>query len=252
MELAPWAPYGTNTVLDLRRQRNRPRQGDLQPDLRARPDQLRAQVAARPCFTLRGWLPSPTPRPAPRAAAPGAWPPAAAPQPGRARLRRPLRPRSSSSCLAAPLWADHVADTGPNQTHTLEKIEVDGEKREVVNRRRQADRAGLARRRRQVLPRRRRPARPRRDGAADVRRAHLAASSASPRRCSRPLLATVLAPARRLLPRLGRHGHLADAGRDLGLPGDPAGNRARASRLPSAACRSGRSRSPAARSGSRS
>jgi len=35
--------------------------------------------------------------------------------------------------LAAPLWADHVADTGPNQTHTLEKIEVDGERREVVN-----------------------------------------------------------------------------------------------------------------------
>ncbi len=36
-------------------------------------------------------------------------------------------------CLAAPLWADHVAHTGPNETHTLEKVEVDGEKREVVN-----------------------------------------------------------------------------------------------------------------------
>ncbi len=35
--------------------------------------------------------------------------------------------------LAAPLWADNVAGTGPNDTHTLEKIEVDGEKREVVN-----------------------------------------------------------------------------------------------------------------------
>ena len=35
--------------------------------------------------------------------------------------------------LAAPLWADHVAHTGPNQTHTLEKLSVDGEKREVVN-----------------------------------------------------------------------------------------------------------------------
>jgi peptide/nickel transport system permease protein len=35
--------------------------------------------------------------------------------------------------LAAPLWADNVAHTGPNKTHTLEKIEVDGEKREVVN-----------------------------------------------------------------------------------------------------------------------
>jgi peptide/nickel transport system permease protein len=35
--------------------------------------------------------------------------------------------------LAAPLWANHVAHTGPNATHTLEKITVDGEKREVVN-----------------------------------------------------------------------------------------------------------------------
>ena len=34
--------------------------------------------------------------------------------------------------LAAPLWADHVAHTGPNQTHTLEKITVGGETREVV------------------------------------------------------------------------------------------------------------------------
>ena len=36
--------------------------------------------------------------------------------------------------LAAPLWADHVAHTSPNATHTLEKVEVDGETREVVNR----------------------------------------------------------------------------------------------------------------------
>jgi peptide/nickel transport system permease protein len=35
--------------------------------------------------------------------------------------------------LAAPLWAKHVAGTGPNDTHTVEKIEVDGERREVVN-----------------------------------------------------------------------------------------------------------------------
>jgi peptide/nickel transport system permease protein len=37
-------------------------------------------------------------------------------------------------CLAAPLWASDVAHTGPNKTHTLEKIEAGGEKREVVNR----------------------------------------------------------------------------------------------------------------------
>jgi len=36
--------------------------------------------------------------------------------------------------LAAPLWANQVAHTGPNKTHTLEKVEVDGEQREVVNR----------------------------------------------------------------------------------------------------------------------
>jgi len=36
--------------------------------------------------------------------------------------------------LAAPLWANQVAHTSPNKTHTLEKIEVDGEQREVVNR----------------------------------------------------------------------------------------------------------------------
>jgi peptide/nickel transport system permease protein len=35
--------------------------------------------------------------------------------------------------LAAPLWADHVAHTGPNATHTTEKIEVGSEKRDVVS-----------------------------------------------------------------------------------------------------------------------
>jgi peptide/nickel transport system permease protein len=35
--------------------------------------------------------------------------------------------------LAAPLWADHVADTGPNATHTTETISVDGEQRDVVS-----------------------------------------------------------------------------------------------------------------------
>jgi peptide/nickel transport system permease protein len=35
--------------------------------------------------------------------------------------------------LAAPLWADDVAQSGPNATHTLEKVEVDGRKRDVVD-----------------------------------------------------------------------------------------------------------------------
>lgn len=34
--------------------------------------------------------------------------------------------------LAAPLWADQVAQTGPNATHTTETIEVEGKRREVV------------------------------------------------------------------------------------------------------------------------
>jgi peptide/nickel transport system permease protein len=35
--------------------------------------------------------------------------------------------------LAAPLWANNVAHTGPNKQHTLEKITVDGEKKDVVS-----------------------------------------------------------------------------------------------------------------------
>jgi peptide/nickel transport system permease protein len=35
-------------------------------------------------------------------------------------------------CLAAPLWADHVAHTGPNENHLSETIEVDGETKNVV------------------------------------------------------------------------------------------------------------------------
>jgi peptide/nickel transport system permease protein len=34
--------------------------------------------------------------------------------------------------LAAPLWADHVAHSGPEEQHILKKIEVDGESRDVV------------------------------------------------------------------------------------------------------------------------
>jgi peptide/nickel transport system permease protein len=63
--------------------------------------------------------------------------------PWRLALRRFLRNRVAVAflilfalivafVLAAPLWANHVAHTGPNETHTLEKIQVDGETREVV------------------------------------------------------------------------------------------------------------------------
>ena len=36
------------------------------------------------------------------------------------------------SCLAAPLWAKHVAHTGPNSNHLSDTIEVDGETTNVV------------------------------------------------------------------------------------------------------------------------
>jgi peptide/nickel transport system permease protein len=35
-------------------------------------------------------------------------------------------------CLLAPVWANDVADTGPNTTHTLEKLHEGGEVKEVV------------------------------------------------------------------------------------------------------------------------
>jgi peptide/nickel transport system permease protein len=34
--------------------------------------------------------------------------------------------------LAAPLWANQVADTGPNQEHTVDKVTVGGEEKDVV------------------------------------------------------------------------------------------------------------------------
>jgi peptide/nickel transport system permease protein len=35
-------------------------------------------------------------------------------------------------CLAAPLWADHVAHTGPNQNHITDKVMIDGRETYVV------------------------------------------------------------------------------------------------------------------------
>jgi peptide/nickel transport system permease protein len=34
--------------------------------------------------------------------------------------------------MAAPLWADHVAHTGPNEEHTVDTVTVDGEEKDVV------------------------------------------------------------------------------------------------------------------------
>ena len=35
-------------------------------------------------------------------------------------------------CLAAPLWAEHVAHTGPNENHITEKVMIDGQPTNVV------------------------------------------------------------------------------------------------------------------------
>ena len=228
MEQAPWAPYGTRTLIDLRLQRDRPRQGHLQPDLRGRPDQLPVQVAARRWLhTARAW----TRRAHRRSQA------SAGSSPWRLACRRLRRNRVALAflglfvaivvfVLAAPLWANNVAHTGPNETHTLEKVTVDGEKREVVN------------------PEGK-PIGPVWFGAggkfflgADGRlgrdemvrlmyggRTSLFIGIVSA--LITTLLATLLGPARRLLPGLGRPGDLALDGRALGLPGPAAGDRPR-------------------------
>lgn len=36
-------------------------------------------------------------------------------------------------CLAAPLWSDHVAHTGPNQNHITDKVLIDGQPTNVVS-----------------------------------------------------------------------------------------------------------------------
>jgi peptide/nickel transport system permease protein len=36
-------------------------------------------------------------------------------------------------CLAAPLWADHVAHTGPNVNHITDKVLIDGQETDVVS-----------------------------------------------------------------------------------------------------------------------
>lgn len=36
-------------------------------------------------------------------------------------------------CLAAPLWAEHVAHTGPNENHLTEKVMIDGQEADVVS-----------------------------------------------------------------------------------------------------------------------
>jgi peptide/nickel transport system permease protein len=37
------------------------------------------------------------------------------------------------ACLAAPLWADHVAHTGPDENHLTDTVVVDGEEKNVVS-----------------------------------------------------------------------------------------------------------------------
>ena len=48
-------------------------------------------------------------------------------------------------CLAAPLWADHVAHTGPNENHITDKVMIDGKETDVVSARRHTHRARTAR-----------------------------------------------------------------------------------------------------------
>ena len=206
------------------------------PIVRARPDQLPVQVGRR---TWRSNVEAATaaaePPPAPPAAAPGTWPGggcgATASRSASSALfvlDRRLRPRG------AALGRQRRPHRPERDPHARDRSNVDGETREVVNPDGKPIGPLWFEAGRQVLPRRRRPARPRRDGAAHVRRPHLAPDR--PRRGAdhdpprdRPR------PARRLLPRLGRRRDLAAAGRDLGLPGAAARRSPSASRWRSAA-----------------
>ena len=172
---APWAPYGTRTLstfvsdaIDLDKRH-------LQPDLRPVPDQLRIQVGRPQRARQDGATCREPQQTAPERAGP--WSLA---------LRRFLRNRLAVAFLGAlrpdrPLRPRGAAVGRPRRPHRAEPgahAAKDHRRRRKARRRhprRQADRAAVVRRRRQVLPRRRQPARPRRDGAADVRRPHLAA-----------------------------------------------------------------------------
>jgi hypothetical protein len=37
-----------------------------------------------------------------------------------------------AACVAAPLWADQLAHTGPNENHLTDTVVVDGQERDVV------------------------------------------------------------------------------------------------------------------------
>ena len=75
MEQAPWAPYGTRTLSTFVSDAINLDRRDLQPDLRAVPDQLRIQVEKRPRGKIGAWPASPQersgrPRPTARRPAP--------------------------------------------------------------------------------------------------------------------------------------------------------------------------------------
>ena len=180
MEQAVWAPYGN--------ERSRPSSSDrIDFDKRHLPTRLFNQDYSSFEFEVDGRGPigeleapgEPPPadrcpgRADRRAAAPGTSPGFACAATGGAGLRR----CSSSLIVALRAWRRRCGPTtsptpGPNKNHTPKRSTVDGEKREVV-----------APDGKPIGPRVRTgassssaptPHRPRRDGAADVRRPHLA------------------------------------------------------------------------------
>ena len=128
----------------------------------------------------------------------------------------------AAMCLAAPLYAHHIAHTGPADNHVTDTVRFGGQTHDVVSPDGHPHRADLAR---PLLPGRG-PERPRHRRAAPVRRPQLARDRAG-RDCDHDRLRDARGGRGRLLPRAGRFRPGARARPHLGVSRRDAWDRAR-------------------------